>query len=736
MSRVYEHRPLGAPHGSTAPMPMPMGSPNVVSGDRSGPSLPPIMSTQNGIALGTPQQGSGGGAALSSLSTTASSAALSSSQIPPGSIIGQQQQPPPPPSVMHNNNNDARGPPPGLAQGPPHPHAARLNDLLEFVKAEFEQVTGESTSLRQQREEYEQIIGHHSNELNAMRAMSYDLERKHHEDKRALQEENSRLQDEVVRLRQQLDQTRVSGASTQGPSTPGSHPRPTLPPISSATSVRPASSQAPQPPSLGHGLPHLYGDHSRVDDVGSSSKRSRQDEEQQQDRHGGILHHKSKQQTAAYPGSRPSSTGPGSTTSRPSPLPSNGALPSMTTPSRDHAGSPAINNSSSTTTTAATTTAMTSAATSATDRPEEKMGEAFDPETVTRDLKKEGSDWMTMFNPNVKRVLDVGLVHTLVHESFSPDGKTLATGCNRNTTLYDTKTGAKITTLIDETSGLKQDNYIRSASFSPDGKLLATGSEDRVIRIWNISQKRISKVFQGHKSEIYSLAFSPDGKRLLSGSGDRTAKVWDMDTGNCLFTLVIEDVTVADNGPIDAGVTSVVMSPDGTLLAAGSLDTFVRIWDAKTGQLLDKLKGHKDSVYSVAFAPDGNFLVSGSLDKTLKMWDIPHLQRELKEKPDVGVGEGNRTPCLTTLQGHKDYVLSVDISPDGAWIVSGSKDRGVQFWDPRTAKAQFMLQGHKNSGKFTNFSTFISVAVSAHGGLVATGSGDWSARIWNYERLD
>ena len=42
----------------------------------------------------------------------------------------------------------------------------------------------------------------------------------------------------------------------------------------------------------------------------------------------------------------------------------------------------------------------------------------FDPETVTKDLKKEGSDWMTMFNPNVKRVLDVGLVHTLVHDSL------------------------------------------------------------------------------------------------------------------------------------------------------------------------------------------------------------------------------------------------------------------------------------------------------------------------------
>ncbi|KAM0787857.1 hypothetical protein ACM66B_003910 [Microbotryomycetes sp. NB124-2] len=721
MSRVYEHRPLVPP-----PVPLPAvaqspasssslfdtrggGPPPPPPSAGGGTTLPPIMSSGGG---GVQQNGIGPGP-MSGMHST------------PGSVLQ--------PSVLHSSAVAAAaaaaagaapdgGPPPpppsgarlALAPQQQHPHTARLNDLLEFVKAEFDQVAQDATSLRQQREEYEQIISHHSNELNAMRAMSYDLERKHHEDKRALQEENSRLQDEVVRLRQQVDSTTTSNRLTPAPptGTPGTssssqHPRPTLPPLGSATAPRPTSSSQQTLPPVGHGLPNLYGN-----DNGSNReadvKRGRSDDDERP----------TAASKAANAGSRPSSTGPGT---RPSPLPTNGALPSLSTPARDRATTPAT--SSTTANAAAATPAPT----------DEKMGEAFDPETVTRDLKKEGSDWMTMFNPNVKRVLDVGLVHTLVHESvvccvrFSPDGKTLATGCNRFTTLYDTKTGAKITTLVDESPGVRQDNYIRSACFSPDGKLLATGSEDRIIRIWNLSQKRMAKVFQGHKSEIYSLAFSPDGKRLMSGSGDRTAKVWDMDSGSCIFSLGIEDVTVAENGPIDAGVTSVVMSPDGTLLAAGSLDTFVRIWDAKTGQLLDKLKGHKDSVYSVAFSPDGKFLVSGSLDKTLKMWDVAAFQKELIEKPGVGVGEGNRTPCLTTLQGHKDYVLSVDISPDGAWIVSGSKDRGVQFWDPRTAKAQFMLQGHKNS--------VISVAVSAQGGLVATGSGDWSARIWHYERI-
>ncbi|GAA5887470.1 hypothetical protein JCM16303_003427 [Sporobolomyces ruberrimus] len=673
-------------------------------------------------------------------------------------------------------------PPPGM-MAPPHPSAARLNDLLEFVKAEFEQVAGEGGMLRAQKDEYEAMIHSHAAELNAMRAMAYDLERKYHDDKRVLQEENSRLQDEVTRLRQQFDSNRnaVSTSSnnnnngvnpalgSSGPPPPPSS-RPTLPSLMGA-----GGGTTPQPPSarpastgpsshsvgmFGGGAAAQIGDREReyVAQQGSynngngrdqsvplgdhGNKRSRMDEDDRRKPSGTPRHSSALPSYASVGPNRPASTGPHPPNSapmqqpplhHPSPLPPPNGLPPLST----SAPSPAPPTSTPAPPPPPPPPPPNSS------KPEEQKPLTttsvevtnFDPETAPKDLKKEGSDWMTMFNPNVKRVLDVGLVHTLVHDSvvccvrFSPDGKILATGCNRNTTLYDTKTGAKISVLFDESSGVNNDNYIRSASFSPDGKYLATGSEDRVVRIWNLSQKRIAQVFQGHKSEIYSLAFSPDGRRLVSGSGDKTARMWDLETGACLFTLAIEDITIAENGPVDAGVTSVVLSPDGKFLAAGSLDTVVRIWDAENGQLVDKLKGHKDSVYSVAFSPDGKFLVSGSLDKTLKMWDMASLRSTLasQQGKDVPVGEGGKTNCLTTLQGHKDYVLSVDISPDGAWIVSGSKDRGVQFWDPKTAKAQFMLQGHKNS--------VISVAVSDAGGLVATGSGDWSARIWSYERI-
>jgi glucose repression regulatory protein TUP1 len=189
---------------------------------------------------------------------------------------------------------------------------------------------------------------------------------------------------------------------------------------------------------------------------------------------------------------------------------------------------------------------------------------------------------------------------------------------------------------------------------------------------------------------------------------------------------------------VDAGVTSVAISPDSRIVAAGSLDMLVRLWDVQTGALIERLRGHKDSVYSVAFTPDGTRLVSGSLDKTLKYWDLsPLLSNDRWNVPlqqSVVVASNSQTPkrdggekgsnCTMGFVGHKDYVLSVAVSPDGGWVVSGSKDRGVQFWDPRTAQTQLMLQGHKNS--------VISIDLSPAGGLLATGSGDWQARVWSY----
>lgn len=207
--------------------------------------------------------------------------------------------------------------------------------------------------------------------------------------------------------------------------------------------------------------------------------------------------------------------------------------------------------------------------------------------------------------------------------------------------------------------------------------------------MWDIAERRIRHQFSGHEQDIYSLDFASDGRHIASGSGDRTIRLWDIQENQCILCLTIED-----------GVTTVAISPNNRYVAAGSLDKSVRIWDCQTGVLVERTEGeqgHKDSVYSVAFSPTGQELVSGSLDKTIRMWRLNNVPPGMNSMQ----GQTRTGECLMTFEGHKDFVLSVALTPMGNWVMSGSKDRGVQFWDPQTGAAQLMLQGHKNSGEST-----------------------------------
>ncbi|MEH2016058.1 WD40 repeat domain-containing protein, partial [Nostoc sp.] len=117
---------------------------------------------------------------------------------------------------------------------------------------------------------------------------------------------------------------------------------------------------------------------------------------------------------------------------------------------------------------------------------------------------------------------------------------------------------------------------------------------------------------EGHSSTVYSVGFSPDGKTLASGSDDKTIKLWDVSTGKAIKTLTGHS----------SRVYSVGFSPDGKTLASGSSDKTIKLWDVSTGKAIKTLTGHSSSVWGVGFSPDGKTLASGSSDNTIKLWDV------------------------------------------------------------------------------------------------------------------
>ena len=119
-----------------------------------------------------------------------------------------------------------------------------------------------------------------------------------------------------------------------------------------------------------------------------------------------------------------------------------------------------------------------------------------------------------------------------------------------------------------------------------------------------------------HTAEVLSVSFSSDGAILASGSSDGTVKLWDGEAQQSFTTL---DEHTGE-------VSSVSFSRDGTLLASGSWDGTVKLWDVATQQSFTTLDEHTDEVSSVSFSRDGTLLASGSWDGTAKLWDMATRQ--------------------------------------------------------------------------------------------------------------
>lgn len=178
---------------------------------------------------------------------------------------------------------------------------------------------------------------------------------------------------------------------------------------------------------------------------------------------------------------------------------------------------------------------------------------------------------------------------------------------------------------------------------------------------------------------------------------------------------------------------SISISFNGGLVAAGCQDGMIRIWDVQTGNLVERLRGPKGYVTSVAFTPDDKGIISGS-DGNIKRWDLtPFLERDACAEPLSPVtsapipvldpvsnvatpareGGERGSVCTLTFDGHRSLVSSACASQDGLWVVSGSYDKSVLFWDAGNAQVQFAVHGHKN--------WVCPVDVSAAANIFATG---------------
>lgn len=256
--------------------------------------------------------------------------------------------------------------------------------------------------------------------------------------------------------------------------------------------------------------------------------------------------------------------------------------------------------------------------------------------------------------------------------------------------------------------------------------LMATCSLDTSIKIWDAETFDNVRTLTGHDHTVSSAVFSRLKPSLLyTVSRDRTTKAWDLCTGLCLRTFVghsdwVRDI---DTVPLNSTEEMVSLYEDNDFVLTCSNDQSVRLSHARSGNGICLLLGHTHVVERAKFLPlQSNLIIDGFLernsalfpflaggmlhdsmyanvlgykycvtcarDNTIKLWMLPPASISTEGMPqttDFNEGEGW---LITELIGHKSWVRSLSIHPNGRYIISGGDDRDIFIWDLETLNSR------------------------------------------------
>jgi WD40 repeat protein len=279
--------------------------------------------------------------------------------------------------------------------------------------------------------------------------------------------------------------------------------------------------------------------------------------------------------------------------------------------------------------------------------------------------------------------------------------------------------------------------------FAKNDKQVISSSFDGQVAVWDVASGHLLRAIPRNDNwggYVQSIVLADDETTLVacSGRGDNTkphvTRLWDMATGDekqripltgnrlvitpdgkTLACAARANIELGDLADLVAGKTprvlgghssaihSLALSPNGKLLASGSADETVRVWDVATGAELRVLSGYKGEVRAVAFTPDGDRIVMGVADGQVRVWNLGSDKVE------------------RALAGHKGVLRALAISPDGKSLVTAGEE--VNIWNLETGKIRATHRRNTYSVAFNRDGKFIACASGTRVTLYDTDSG-------------
>lgn len=246
--------------------------------------------------------------------------------------------------------------------------------------------------------------------------------------------------------------------------------------------------------------------------------------------------------------------------------------------------------------------------------------------------------------------------HTITTAALNPSGEWVAFGSSKLGQLL-------VWEWRSETYVLKQQGHyydVCAVAYSPDGSTVATGGDDGKVKIWQTATGFCTVTFTEHTAPVKSVAFAKGGNVVISASVDGTVRAFDLLRYRNFRTFTTATPTAFSSLAVDSA---------GEVVAAGSADSFeIYIWAMQTGKLLDILAGHEGPISCLAFSPSTSvssrtLLASGSWDSSVRIWDVFSA----------------RKGAVEAFENSYD-VLALSFRPDGKEICACALDGALRFW--------------------------------------------------------
>ncbi|CAO3670161.1 unnamed protein product [Umbelopsis ramanniana] len=261
---------------------------------------------------------------------------------------------------------------------------------------------------------------------------------------------------------------------------------------------------------------------------------------------------------------------------------------------------------------------------------------------------------------------------------------------------------------IPRKSLLGHNHFVQDLAISSDGQFALSASWDKTIRLWDLNTGTTTRRFIGHTNDVLSVSFSADNRQIVSGSRDKTIKLWNT-LGECKFNIT--------EGGHTEWVSCVRFSPNpaNPVIVSGGWDKIVKVWELTKCKLRTNHIGHTGYITSVTISPDGSLCSSGGKDGIVMLWDL------------------NESKHLYSLEAG-DLINALTFSPNRYWLCAATSTC-IKIWDLESKTLiEEIRPEFFESGKKSQDPQCVSLAWSADGTTLFGGYTDGLIRVWQVTR--